>query len=293
MSKGLWVEGGPVVVITGATSGIGRAAALSLVQSGAEVVVAARDTKKAAELAIEVEARSGRPLGGVVECDLASFASVRRAAAEICDRFPAVHALLDNAGLIASQRTITEDGHELTFQVNHLSHFLLTNLLRPALTAAAPSRVTVVSSDAHFAAWRGLHLDDLDSERRFTPFGAYSASKLANIMFALELAERWAGTGVTANAMHPGAVDTGWGSGGWGFAAGFWNRLVPKLTPEQGADTLTFLALSPDVEGVTGRYFFQREPKRAGRPAHDPEARRTLWEASARMTGLDERRGDA
>lgn len=284
--RGIWVDAEPVVVVTGATSGIGLAAARSLAESGARVIMAARDTRKAAAACERIERELGRECTGVVECDLASFASVRSAAEELCDRFPAIDVLVDNAGVITPVRSETVDGHELTFQVNHLSHFLLTNLLRPALTAAAPSRVVVVSSDAHFAAWRGLDFRDLESRRRYSPFGAYAASKLANIMFAYELAERWAGSGIAANALHPGPVASSWGMRGWGPIGAVWNTFVPKMTPEQGADTLEYLALSPDVEGATGRYYYRRRPKAPARPARDAAARRRLWDVSAELTGV-------
>lgn len=286
MDSPKWIEGAPVVVVTGGTGGIGRATVESLLGMGVHVVLAARDVEKARRLCETAEADHGQACVTVVACDLASFASVRRAADEICAAHPAIDGIIANAGVIASRRELTEDGHELTFQVNHLSHFLLTNLLRPALTAGSPSRVVVVSSDAHRAAWRGLHLEDLESERRFTPFGAYARSKLANIMFAYEAAERWSGSGVSVNAMHPGVITSDIGRSGWGPAGFAWNHLVPKRSPAEGAKTAVWLAVSPEVEGASGLYFFRQRVKRSSRAAYDRTARRTLWNISARLTGI-------
>lgn len=288
MTQGLWVGGEPVVVITGATRGIGLAAAGSLASSGANVVMVVRDPTAARAACARIDDAHGRACTDVVECDLASFASVREAAAVICRRHPAVDAVVCNAGIISSTRELSEDGHELTFQVNHLSHFLLVHLLRPALMSSAPARVVTVSSEAHRAAWRGIDFEDIEAVRGFTPFRAYAATKLMNVMFAFELGARWSGSGVAANSMHPGLVSSEWGTGEWGLWGRVWNSVVPKITPEQGADTLTYLALSPEVEGVTARYFVDRAPRKASRRAYDTVARNRLWELSERLTGLAE-----
>lgn len=195
--------------------------------------------------------------------------------------------LVNNAALLARDRTLTPDGLESTLQVNHLSHFLLTNLLRGPLVAAESSRVITVSSDAHFYTVGGIRFDDLGYERGWTPFRAYAHSKLANIMFAYELADRWAGTGVSSNAVHPGPVSSALGRDGWGFWSHFWDNLVPKLTPEKAADDVVWLAESAEVASVSGMYYYRRRQKRSSRPSYDTKARRRLWEASAALTRLD------
>jgi retinol dehydrogenase 14 len=280
-----------IVVITGGTSGIGRAVAESLVRrGGVHVVIVARSAQKAAETVKELCSDTGSVCASFVECDMASFASVRAAAEEICSRHPRVDVLVANAGTITAKRELTEDGHEMTFQVNHLSHFLLVNLLRSALTSAAPSRVVVVSSDAHFAAWSGMRFDDLDLEHGFRPFAAYAQSKLANILFAYEAAERWAGTGVSVNAVHPGNVRTQFArTSGWGstFFGRLWRWFAPKLSLAEGASTVAWLAIAPEAEGASGLYFFRHRVKRSSPVSYDRNARLLLWNISARMTGLN------
>lgn len=277
---------GRVIAITGTTNGIGQAAALELACMGATIVQLVRDDLKAQRLTKRIEREAGAGRAPHVACDLSSFASVRAAAQEVCERFPRIDVLINNAGIIATERTITEDGHELTWQVNHLSHFLLTNLLRPTLVAAAPSRVITVSSDAHFGAWSGVRFGDPDLERGWRPFRAYAQTKLANIMFAAELAERWAGSGVSSNAMHPGIVRSGFGREGYGPYDPRYDRLIPMLTPERGAETLVWLASSPEVEGTSGMYYYRKRLKRPSRTARDVHARRRLWRVSADATGL-------
>ncbi len=273
------------VVITGATSGIGRAAALRLAREGTRVLALVRDPVRGERLREDTAAHvEDLERLQVVPCDLASFESVRAAAESVRDTVDRIDVLANNAGLIAPDRRVTTDGHELTMQVNHLSHHLLTAELMP-LVAAAGGRVVTVSSDAHFAAWRGLDFDDLEMERRWTPFRAYAYSKLANIMFAYELARRLEGTRVTSNVMHPGAVSTGFGRDGWGMQGLLWDRLVPKLTPEQGAETLLFLATSAEAAGVTGRYWYRRRPHRSSQVSRDARAWARLWEWTEDVTG--------
>ena len=183
---------------------------------------------------------------------------------------------------------MTGDGFEMTWQVDYLAPFLLTNLLAPALQGGAPARVITVSSDAHLAAWRGLNFDDLNGEHSWSSFGAYSAAKLANIMFAAELSRRWGELGVTSNAMHPGVVRTGFGRAGDFNERGLWSLTnLWSLTPEQGADTMVYLASSPEVEGVTGQYFYKRSPKQPSKPARDVSAQERLWRETAETLGLD------
>lgn len=279
---------GRVVAITGPTSGVGRAAARSLASLGAELVLLGRDPDRLTTVAAEVASASGRNSAEMVECDLTSFASVRHAASRVCESRKRIDVLINNAAVLGRERQITEDGLESAFQVNHLSHFLLTNLLKKPLAAAAPSRVLTVSSDAHLYIASGIRFDDLGYERGWTPFRAYAHSKLANIMFAYELAERWADAGISSNAVHPGPVSSALGREGWGFWSHLWDNLVPKLTPEQAAEDVVWLAESPELEGVSGKYYYRRRQKRSSRASYDLEDRRRLWGSSAALTRLDD-----
>ncbi|MEJ7735283.1 MAG: SDR family NAD(P)-dependent oxidoreductase [Polyangiaceae bacterium] len=215
-------------------------------------------------------------------CDFASQHAVRRLGAELLERCPKLHVLVNNAGAILGERALTEDGIEATFAVNHLGYFLLTELLLDRLRASAPARVVVVASEAH----RSGHIDfdDLRAERGYSPMRVYGTSKLANIAFTRELARRLEGSGVTANCAHPGVVATNFGASG-GALIRFGIRLVRPFfrTEAQGADTLIWLASSPDAEGVSGKYFIDRREKRPSREASDDEVARRLWAASERL----------
>jgi NAD(P)-dependent dehydrogenase (short-subunit alcohol dehydrogenase family) len=193
--------------------------------------------------------------------------------------------LVNNAGLVQSTRTETADGLESTFAINHLAPFLLTNLLLGMLQQSVPSRVVTVSSEAE--RWGNIDFDDLQSKKNYRGFPVYGMTKLANIMFTYELAERLKGTGVTATCMHPGAVNTRFGTNNRGPMTILFRAFKPFMrTPEQGADTVIWLAYSPDVEGVSGRYYSDRKPIEPKKIANDPAARRRLWEESERLTGL-------
>jgi retinol dehydrogenase-14 len=195
--------------------------------------------------------------------------------------------LTNNAGAIFGMRRVTGDGCEMTFQVNHLAHFLLTNLLLPTLVASAPSRVISVSSGAHAAAWRGLPFDDLMLERGWRSFRAYANSKLANVLFAYELARRLEGTGVTSNAMHPGLVATGFGKQDTRVIGWFYDLTERfQLNSEQGASTEIYLASAPEVAQVTGKYYYESKPVASSRASMDAEAALRLWEVSARLAGI-------
>jgi len=246
---------GRTVVITGGNAGIGKETAIALASDGARVIFTSRDAARGSEALAEIVDRSGSTAVEVMPLDLASLASVRTFATRVLDATDRIDVLVNNAGLILDQRTETEDGFETTFGVNHLGHFLLTDLLRARLEASAPARVVVVASHAHTFARSGLDFDDLQSERRYSSFGVYARSKLANVMFTNELARRLAGTGVTANSLHPGYVDSRFGRDGdigamdWAFSLGA--RLF-AITPEQGAATSVFLSRDPSVAESTG-----------------------------------------
>jgi NAD(P)-dependent dehydrogenase (short-subunit alcohol dehydrogenase family) len=278
---------GKVVVITGGNTGIGKEAAVGLASMGARVVITSRNEDRGRAARDEVAERSGYADAQVMPLDLASFRSIRSFAADVLDRFDQIDVLVDNAGLILRRRAETEDGFEETFGVNHLGHFLLTDLLLERLRASAPARVVVVSSHAHKGARRGLDFDDLQSERRYRWMDAYSKSKLANIYFARELARRLDGTGVTVNALHPGFVRSDFGRGGdLGGVYGWGIKYLASpfaISPEKGARTTVYLASSPEVDGVSGGYFYKCKPTPPSNVAQDDAAARRLWETSEKL----------
>ncbi|HMA03443.1 MAG TPA: SDR family oxidoreductase [Gemmatimonadaceae bacterium] len=267
---------GKVCVITGATAGIGRETALGLAKLGATVVIVARDPQKAARTVDEISRATGNGNVESVRADFASLNSVRAAAADIRTRYDAIQVLVNNAGVANKYRTLSEDGYELTFAVNHLAPFLLTRELLPLLLAGAPSRIVNVSSGAE--AYGPIDFDDLQSEKGYRGFAVYGKTKLMNVLFTYELASRLSGTGVTANCLHPGTVATDMlrQLPRWLYAL-----ISPFLsTPEQGAETPVFLASSPSVDGVSGGYYEKRKAKRSSRRSYDASARQRLWAIS-------------
>jgi retinol dehydrogenase 14 len=277
---------GKVVLVTGATGGIGKATAIGLATMGARVGITGRDLIRAEQAAADIRTASGNPAVDVFAADMSSQAEVRRLAGAVLDAYPRLDVLVNNVGGFWAHRHPTADGLEHTFALNHLAPFLLTNLLLDRLKASAPARVVTVSSGAQ-AAGR-IDFDDLQGARSYSGQRAYSQSKLANILFTNELARRLQGTGVTANSVHPGVVRTNFGSED---QAGFFqiiSRLVrPFLkTPTQGAWTPIYLASSPDVEGITGQFFANRKPKTANKAAGDVDVTARLWRVSADLVGL-------
>jgi NAD(P)-dependent dehydrogenase (short-subunit alcohol dehydrogenase family) len=275
---------GKRVLITGATTGIGRVTALELAKLGAEIVLVARSEAKAQATAAEIRAASGRePV--VLLADLASLSSVRQVAAAFRQRFDRLDVLINNAGAVFAKRELTVDGFEHTFALNHLSYFLLTNLLLDRLKAAGAARVVNVASNAHYAG--KIDFDDLQAEKSYFSFRAYSNSKLANVLFTFELARRLAGTQVTSNCVHPGAVRSGFGHNNPGFFSSVLALAqLFMISPEKGARTSIYLASSPEVQGTTGKYFDKCKPKAPSKIALDEGVQRRLWEASARLVGL-------
>jgi NAD(P)-dependent dehydrogenase (short-subunit alcohol dehydrogenase family) len=269
---------GKTVVVTGASSGIGRAAALELSRLGATVVPVGRDPARLGKIGEEV---GTEPL----RADFASLAEVRRLAGELLARYERIEVLVNNAGLVAGRRRLTEDGYEQTFAVNHLAPFLLTNLLLDRLRESAPARVVTTSSDAH----RGglLDLDDLSSERRFRSGRAYGTSKLANILFTRELARRLEGSGVVANCFHPGVIRTRLTRRANPLVDVGARLIGPFLgSPKSGAETLVYLAASDEAADVSGGYFVKSKPGRPNAQAQDDELAAALWERSEELTGL-------
>ncbi|CAA9446866.1 3-oxoacyl-[acyl-carrier protein] reductase [uncultured Rubrobacteraceae bacterium] len=277
--------GGKTVLVTGGTSGIGKATAVALAAMGADVVVIGRNPERGEAAVEEIKAQSHSEAVELMLADLSVRAEVRRLAEEFQERHDRLDVLANNAGLVQSKRTETEDGIEMTLAINHLAPFLLTSLLLGRLEQSAPSRVITVSSEAQ--RWGNMDFDDMQSTRKYRGFPVYGMTKLANIMFTYELAERLKGTGVTANCLHPGGVSTNFGKNNGGPMALFFRAAKPFMrSPEQGADTLVWLASSPDVEGVSGKYFSDRKEIEAKKIAYDPAARRRLWEISEDLTGL-------
>ncbi len=278
-----------VCLVTGASNGIGRATAAGLAERGATVLMHGHDPRRSVEALDEVRARAA---GGGVElftADLSSIAEVRRLAGEVLARSERLDVLVNNAGAMPLQRQITVDGYEYGFALNHLAPFLLTALLRERLKASAGGRVVTVSSAMHRRA--RLDFDDLHGERRFSAMTAYSRSKLANVLFSYELARRLEGDGVTANCLHPGTVATDL----MRRRSGLVGRLIwlagtltrPLLrSPRRGAETVIYLAASPEVEGVTGRYFEDCTEQPSSDASRDLDTARRLWEVSERLTGL-------
>jgi NAD(P)-dependent dehydrogenase (short-subunit alcohol dehydrogenase family) len=278
---------GKICLVTGATSGIGKATAQALAQMGATVVIVGRNAAKCAAVVDEIKQLSGNNAVEALIGDLSIMAEVRQIAAQFKAKYSTLHVLVNNAGGVFLKRQITSEGFERTFALNHLNYFLLTNLLLDTLKASAPSRIVNVSSDSHKLA--RLDFDDLQTEK--SNFGlAYGRSKLANIVFSYELARRLEGTGVTVNVLHPGLVRTGLASS-FGLGAvpaaifDFFLRLV-ALTPEQGAKTSIYLATSPDVENVTGKYWEKCKALSSARAAYDESTWTRLWEVSDKMVGL-------
>jgi NAD(P)-dependent dehydrogenase (short-subunit alcohol dehydrogenase family) len=275
---------GKTVVITGATSGIGEIAAQKLASMGARIIFIARD-KNRGDATLARLRQSGANLDHRVHyADLSHLSDMKHAAEEIAIAEPHIDVLVNNAGAIFDRRYVTEDGLERTFALNHMSYFVMTEILRVRLLATPGARIVNTSSDAHRKAT--IDFDDLQVSRGYGAFKAYCKSKLYNILFTRELARRLEGFDVTANCFHPGLVATRFGDEGQGvIASGF--RVIKKfgLTPEQGAETLIFLASSKEAAGVTGKYFHKCAPATPTREAQDDAAAKRLWEQSERIAG--------
>jgi NAD(P)-dependent dehydrogenase (short-subunit alcohol dehydrogenase family) len=276
---------GKVVMVTGASAGIGRVTARELAARGGTVVMVGHDPGRSAEALAEVERAATGQKPVLLRADFASLRSVRELAAEVKKRYDHLDVLVNNAGGMFLEHRVTEDGYEWTFAVNHLAPFLLTNLLRDRLEAAPAGRVVTVASMAHIRA--RLDFDDLQSERSFKGWQVYGRSKLCNILFANELARRLQGTRVTSNSLHPGVIASRFGQN---------NNVLVRLgllaarpflkTVEQGAATSIYLATSPAAAGVTGKYFDEGRERPPASAARDEAAARRLWEVSERLTGL-------
>lgn len=275
---------GKTVLITGANTGIGRATALALAGMGAEVVMLCHTRERGQKAMEEIKKESGNPDINLLVADLSLQTDVRRAAAEFAARYSKLHVLINNAGVILPNRVVTGDGLECTLAVNYLAPFLLTNLLLDRLKAAAPARIINVASGVQMA----IAFADLQGEKRYGSLRAYGKSKTALILFTYELARRLAGTGVTANCLHPGDVRTGIFRHYTGLFKFFLSISGPLMrSPEKGARTPVYLASSPKVENVTGQYFVNCQPVKSSAPTYDESAARRLWDISTELAKLD------
>jgi retinol dehydrogenase-12 len=285
---------GKTIVATGATSGIGEAAVLELAGMGARVVAIARHQRRAQATMRKLEAKAPGLGHRVHLADLTSMAETRRVGAAIIASEPRIDVLINNAGAIFTRRRVTPEGLEMTFALNHMAYFVLTDALGERLVASAPARIVSTASDAHQNPTASLDFDDLQTAKGysgFNPFGCskladvYGRSKLANILFTRELARRLAGTGVTANCLHPGFVATriGRSAGGWASLVIPLVQAARALSREEGADTVVYLASSPEVETTTGEYFVKRKITEPSPAARDDAAAKRLWEASEKL----------
>lgn len=277
---------GKVVVITGGTSGIGEVAALRLANMGARIVLVARDKTRGEATMTRLQSGNPSLAHSVYYGDLSRISEMKRLATQIAAAEPRIDVLINNAGAMFGSRQVTEDNLELTFAVNHMAYFVLTLGVRERLFASSPARVVITASDAHKG--RSLDFDDLQSTRGFGGIKVYGRSKLCNILFTRELARRWSGEGVTVNCLHPGFVATRFGdsSGVFRSRAVRLARIF-AISPEEGAETIVYLASSPDVAGISGEYFYQCRPTTPTMQARDDAAARRLWLASAKLAGIE------
>ena len=274
---------GKLCIVTGANAGIGKETALGLAKLGATVVMICRDRDRGEAAQREIKKRSGNDRVELMLCDLGSQKSIEQFANDFKEHYDRLDVLVNNAGVLMRERSLNEDGIESTFAINHLGYFLMTNLLLDLLKTSAPARIVNVASTAH--KYGKIDISGWVIGSDYSAFGAYANSKLANVLFTYELARRLEGTGVTANCLHPGAVGTNLFRG----LPKLLQALIALVTmgPERGARTSIYLAGSPDVEGVSGKYFARRREEKSSDASYDRDAARQLWEVSQELTGLN------
>ena len=271
-----------LAVVTGASSGIGQAAAVELARRGFVVVAMGRDVGRLERVAKAIEKAAGEPPAKPLQADFASLGEVRRTAAELLERHEHIDVLVNNAGVWMGRRELTPDGYETTFAVNHLAPFLLTNLLLDRLRASAPARIVTTSSGAHYSG--RIDFSDLQGERSFSGWQAYCDSKLANVLFTQELARRLEGTRVTANCLHPGVIRSRLGRTGSLPVRLAWNAVNPFFrSPKAGGRAIAHLATSSEAAEVSGAFFVGTRPRTA---KGDPHTAESLWEASSELVRL-------
>lgn len=275
---------GKICMVTGANSGIGKAIASGLAQMGATVVMVCRDHTKGELAMADIKRTTENQTVELMLADLASLDSVRKLVRNFTKSHDNLHVLVNNAGLIIGRREVTSDGFETTFEVNYLSHFLLTNLLLDVLKASAPSRVVNVSSDAHFTGH--MDFEDLQEEKRYRAMKSYAQSKLAQVLFTHELAEITKGSGISVNCVHPGAVRTRWGDEAGILSMGIRIARPFMISPERGAETPIYVATSPEVEGISGEYFSKKSVQKSSKESYDNNVAKKLWDISLKLAGL-------
>lgn len=271
---------GKICLITGGNAGIGLATAIGLAELGAHVVIVSRNRERGETAVTQIKQAANNKSAALLTADLASQAQIRQLARQFQQQYDRLDVLINNAGILPRTRQLSPDGCELQFAVNHLAYFLLTNLLLDRLKASAPARIVNVSSMVHD--WASLDFTDLQNERSYNATGVYGQTKLMNVLFTYELARRLAGSGVTANCLHPGVIPTK-------LNADYMGRNHATASMEQltrGAQTSIYLASSPAVEGVTGQYFANQRAQRSADSSYDEAAAAQLWRISAEMTGL-------
>lgn len=276
-----------ICMITGANNGIGKVTARELAKMGATVVMVCRNREKGEKAAAEIMKSTGNDSIYLYVCDLSSQHEILETVRKFEREFDSLHVLVNNAGCLVPKRELSADGIEKTFATNHLGYFILTNLLLATLAKSAPSRVVNVASSVHHYA--KLDFGNLQGERKYRQFQAYSLSKLANVLYTYELARRMKGAGVTVNCMEPGAVYTNFYNNS-GFGLKFFSTLFgwSMRSPEKGAETVIYLASSPQVERVTGKYFKDKKPVRSSARSKDFELATRLWEVSEHLVKLDQ-----
>jgi NAD(P)-dependent dehydrogenase (short-subunit alcohol dehydrogenase family) len=276
---------GKTILVTGATNGIGLVTATELARMGGQVTIVSRDAGKCTEVAARITSGTGNPVEWIA-ADLSTLDGIMHAAMTFKQRHTHLHILVNNAGAYFVKRMLTTDGFEQTFALNHLNYFLLTILLLDTVKASAPARIINVSSGAHEGA-KVLDFDNLQGEKKFNGWDAYARSKLCNVLFTYELARRLEGTGVTVNALHPGYVNTGFATNNgpiYRVGAKLASRLFGKK-PAEGAETSIYLASSPEVEGVTGKYFSDCKETPSNPLSYDKALAEKLWQVSLELTG--------
>ena len=275
---------GDIVLITGGNSGMGKATSIELAKQGAHVVILCRSKERGEAALQEIRAESNNQLVDLMLCDLGSKSSIREFVKNFKEKYNRLDILINNAGVILPGRHLTTDGYELQFGVNHLGHFLLTNLLLETMKNNTDARIINVSSGAHKAGKMYFH--DINLEKNYSIIRAYSRSKLANVLFTNELSRRLKCSGITVNCLHPGAVATSMGiNRKTGFGTFITSLLKPFfLTAVKGADTAIFLATAPEVKGMTGKYFYKRKAISSSKTSYDEALAKKLWDISVEMT---------
>jgi NAD(P)-dependent dehydrogenase (short-subunit alcohol dehydrogenase family) len=277
---------GKICLITGGTNGIGKSTAQELARRGATIVIVGRNAQKTSQVVEEIRSATGNQNVNSLLADLSSQQEVRCLANDFKSNYPQLHVLLNNAGGTFTTRQLSVDGIEMTLALNHLAYFLLTNLLLDTLKASAPARIINVSSNAHSGG--KIDFDNMQGERSYSSFGPYGNSKLANILFTTELTRRLEGTGVTVNALHPGFTNTGFGKNNSGLLMKIIGVVVPLIarSPEEGAKTSIYLASSPEVQSITGKYFVDCKVTQPAPQAADSAVAKKLWDVSAELVHL-------